>query len=113
MQAPGNEGSREGARAVQALLQQLGEGFRHLSMFRCQEALQAFARLSHAHYGTGWVLTQVGKACFEIVDYNQAARAFSWARQADPTRLEVNPQVFLCLLTHVSCVQSKLSYCFI
>lgn len=61
-------------------------------MFRCQEALQAFARLSHAHYGTGWVLTQVGRACFEIVDYNQAARAFSWARQADPTRLEVTRQ---------------------
>ena len=69
-------------------------------MFRCQEALQAFARLSHAHYGTGWVLTQVGRACFEIVDYNQAARAFSWARQADPTRLEV--------IRHASCDQSCL-----
>jgi hypothetical protein len=51
--------------------------------------VQAFARLPAEQYATGWVLCCVGRAHYEMVDYPQAARAFEWARQADPTRLEV------------------------
>ena len=46
-------------------------------------------RLSHAQYATGWVLCQVGRALFEMVDFAQAASAFEWARQVDRARLEV------------------------
>ena len=40
-------------------------------------------------YATGWVLCQVGRALFEMVDFPQAAKAFEWARQVDQYRLEV------------------------
>ena len=48
---------------------------------RCQEAIDAFSRLPAHHYQTGWVLCCVGRAFFEMVDYPEAAKAFSWARQ--------------------------------
>ena len=53
----------------------------HLAPRRCQEAIAAFGRLPPHHYQTGWVLCCVGRACFEMVDYPEAAKAFSWARQ--------------------------------
>lgn len=48
---------------------------------RCQEAVDAFGRLPAHHYQTGWVLCCVGRALFEMVDYPEAAKAFSWMRQ--------------------------------
>lgn len=36
-----------------------------------QEAIEAFGRLSAGQYATGWVLSCVGRACFEAVDYPQ------------------------------------------
>lgn len=54
-----------------------------------QEALAVFKQLSHVQYATGWVLCQVGRALFEMVDFPQAAKAFEWARQVDQYRLEV------------------------
>ncbi len=56
---------------------------------RCQEAVEAFGRLPVRHYNTGWVLNQVGRALFELVDYPEAARSFQAARQLDPYRLKV------------------------
>lgn len=32
-----------------------------------------------------------------MVDYPQAARVFEWARQVDPTRLQVRPLLHPCL----------------
>lgn len=135
-----------GKAAVLALLQRIGDGYRHLSMFRCkvgghvapcrdgnktqphldtcdsvidpipymasvyqkcfskwryqqalktkwgvwsQEAIAAFIQLEPEQYSTGWVLCCVGRAYYEMVDYQQAARVFEWARMADPTRLQV------------------------
>lgn len=64
-----------------------------------QEALEAFGRLPVNQYATGWVLCCVGRAHCEMVDYPQAARTFEWARQADPTRLEVRRcRVYFLLL---------------
>ena len=53
--------------------------------------MEAFARLPAAQYSTGWVLCCIGRAYYEMVDYPQAARVFEWARQVDPTRLQVRP----------------------
>lgn len=68
-------------------------------MYRCQEAIDAFARLPPHHYQTGWVLCCVGRAFFEMVDYPEAAKAFSWARQVDPYRLR-GLEVYSTVLWH-------------
>ena len=51
--------------------------------------MDAFNRLSVHQYATGWVLCQIGRACYEMVDYPAAAKAFEWARQSDAHRIEV------------------------
>ena len=54
-----------------------------------QEATRAFHNLSPAQFNTGWVLCQLGRAYYEMVDYPAAANVFEFARQADRHRLEV------------------------
>ncbi|EIE23188.1 TPR-like protein [Coccomyxa subellipsoidea C-169] len=89
-----------GQAAVLSLLQRLGEGYRHLAMYRCAEAVEAFARLPAAQYSTSWVLCCIGRAYYEMVDYPQAARVFEWARQVDPTRLQ-GMEVYSTVLWHL------------
>lgn len=60
------------------------------SLWVCvQEATVAFHKLSPAQFNTGWVLCQLGRAYYEMVDYPAAANVFEFARQADRHRLEV------------------------
>ncbi|KAH7278300.1 hypothetical protein KP509_38G034900 [Ceratopteris richardii] len=92
--------SMEGALEILSLLRLLGEAYKHLCMYRCQEALQAFSKLSQQQYATGWVLIQVGKAYFEMVNYPEAVRAFSWARHVSPYRLE-GMDVYSTVLYHM------------
>ena len=73
-----------------------------------QEAVAAFERLPAEQYGTGWVLCCVGRAHYEMVDYPAAARAFEWARQADPTRLEVPHQAAALSGLRLCCVKTSL-----
>eukprot|EP00887_Chlorella_sp_A99_P004840 scaffold4.g4840.t1 len=92
--------SAEGQASVLALLSLLAEGYRLLCLYKCKEAVEAFARLPPAQYQTGWVLTCVGRAFFEMVDYPQAARCFQWARQVDPYRLK-GLEVYSTVLWHM------------
>lgn len=105
---PRGKRSMEGAMELLSLLRLLGEAYRHLCMYRCQEALQTFMKLSQQQYATGWVLCQVGKAYFEMVNYPEAERAFSWARRVSPYRLE-GIDVYSTILFHMK-KEVELSY---
>ncbi|EFN54950.1 hypothetical protein CHLNCDRAFT_24117 [Chlorella variabilis] len=96
---PRGQRSQEGQQQALPLLQALGEGYRLLCMYRCQEAVDALSRLPPHQYQTGWVLCCVGRAFFEMVDYPEAAKAFSWARQVDPYRLR-GLEVYSTVLWH-------------
>lgn len=89
-----------GGALVLQLLHTLGEGVRHLAMYRCQEAIDAFVQLPASHYATGWVQCQVGRAHFEMVEYAEAERAFQWARRVCPHRLE-GMEVYSTVLWHL------------
>ena len=97
--APGVR-STAGGKLVLALLHTLGEGVRHLCMYRCQEAIDAFLMLPSAQYATGWVQCKLGRAYFEMVEYAEAERAFEWARRVCPHRLE-GMEVYSTVLWHV------------
>jgi anaphase-promoting complex subunit 3 len=105
---PRGERSQEGQAGAVALLQALGEALRLLSAYRCAEAVDAFGRLPPRHFQTGWVLTQVGRAYFEMVDYQSAARAFQSSRQVDPFRLR-GLEVYSTVLWHMK-REVELSY---
>ncbi|XP_065849813.1 cell division cycle protein 27 homolog B isoform X2 [Euphorbia lathyris] len=97
-----------GASEILGLLRSLGEGYRLSCLYRCQDALDAYMKLPHKHYNTGWVLSQVGKAYFELVDYLEADRAFSLARRASPYSLE-GLDIYSTVLYHLK-EDMKLSY---
>ncbi|KAL3829295.1 hypothetical protein ACJIZ3_018097 [Penstemon smallii] len=98
----------DGASEILALLRLLGDGFRFSCLCRCQDALDIYIKLPQKHYNTGWVLSQVGKAYFEMVDYLEAARAFSSARIASPYSLE-GMDIYSTVLYHLK-EDMKLSY---
>ncbi|KAK6120461.1 hypothetical protein DH2020_045798 [Rehmannia glutinosa] len=98
----------DGASDVLGLLRLLGEGFRLSCLCRCQDALNIYLKLPQKHYNTGWVLSQVGKAYFEMVDYLEADRAFSRARIASPYSLE-GMDIYSTVLYHLK-EDMKLSY---
>lgn len=56
---------------LMSLLKQIGQGYVYLSSYECKQALSAFSSLATHHYNTGWVLTQVGHAHFELAEYRQ------------------------------------------
>lgn len=97
-----------GALEVLSLLKILGEGYRLSCLYRCQDALDVFLQLPHKHYNTGWVLSQVGKAHFELVDYLEAERAFTNARLASPYSLE-GMDIYSTVLYHLK-EDMRLSY---
>ncbi|XP_022144936.1 cell division cycle protein 27 homolog B isoform X2 [Momordica charantia] len=97
-----------GASEILGLLRILGEGYRLSCLFRCQDALDVYLKLPYKHYNTGWVLSQVGKGYFELVDYLEADRAFSLARHASPHSLE-GMDVYSTVLYHLK-EDMRLSY---
>ncbi|XP_054818755.1 cell division cycle protein 27 homolog B [Prosopis cineraria] len=97
-----------GASEVLSLLRVLGEGYRLACLYRCQDALETYMKLPHKHYNTGWVLSQVGKAYFELVDYLEADQAFCHARQITPYSLE-GMDIYSTVLYHLK-EDMKLSY---
>ncbi|RXH74616.1 hypothetical protein DVH24_029337 [Malus domestica] len=97
-----------GASELLSLLRTLGEGYRLSCMYRCQDALDVYLKLPYKHYNTGWVLSQVGKAYCELIDYSEADRAFSLARQASPYSLE-GMDMYSTVLYHLK-EDMKLSY---
>ncbi|KAL1107719.1 hypothetical protein V6Z11_D03G065100 [Gossypium hirsutum] len=99
---------KSGISDTMKLLRTLGEGYRHLCMFRCKEALNVYQKLSSKQYNTGWILSQVGKAYFELVDYLNADYAFSLVRQISPYNLE-EMDVYSTVLYHLK-QDMKLKY---
>ncbi|CAI9106489.1 OLC1v1005662C2 [Oldenlandia corymbosa var. corymbosa] len=97
-----------GASELLALLQILGEGYRLFCVYRCQDALDVYMKLPQKQYNTGWVLSQVGKAYFELLDYVEADHAFSLARLASPHSLE-GMDIYSTVLYHLK-EDMKLSY---
>ena len=93
-QEPRDDGDATTASALQGqadvvrLLQALGKGHSLLAQYRSQEAIAAFDLLPAQHYQTAWVLSQVGKAHFELVSYAKALEFFRWSREQDPYRVE-------------------------
>ena len=92
--------SLRGQAACVSLLQLLGEGYRFLSMYECEKAIEAFSKVPLPQYSTGWVLQCVGQAYFEMVDYPSSEKAFQQLRLLDPCRLE-GLEVYSTVLWHM------------
>ncbi|XP_062229283.1 cell division cycle protein 27 homolog B-like isoform X2 [Phragmites australis] len=97
-----------GIRELLGLLRTLGEGFRLSCLFKCQEALEVYRKLPEPQFNTGWVLCQVGKAYFELVDYLEADHYFELAHRLSPCTLE-GMDIYSTVLYHLN-EEMRLSY---
>nr|CAD1831302.1 unnamed protein product [Ananas comosus var. bracteatus] len=98
----------DGIRDLLGLLRTLGEAFRLSCLYRCQDALQVYSKLSEKQFNTGWVLSQVGKAHFELVDHFESDQYFELARRLSPYTLE-GMDIYSTVLYHLK-EEMKLSY---
>lgn len=97
-----------GIRELMGLLRTLGEGYRLSCLFKCQEALEIYRKLPEPQFNTGWVLCQVGKAYFELVDYLEADHFFELAHRLSPCTLE-GMDIYSTVLYHLN-EEMRLSY---
>ncbi|XP_020584818.1 cell division cycle protein 27 homolog B [Phalaenopsis equestris] len=97
-----------GVKDLLFLLRILGEGYRLSFLYRCQDALEIYLKLPQHQYNTGWVLSQVGKLYFELVEYFEADRLFDLARRLSPCTLE-GMDAYSTVLYHLK-EEMKLSY---
>uniref|UniRef100_A0A8C5EHK5 Cell division cycle protein 27 homolog n=1 Tax=Gouania willdenowi TaxID=441366 RepID=A0A8C5EHK5_GOUWI len=91
---------RAAADSVMALLRELGRGYQALCSYNCREAISVLSSLPPQHYNTGWVLTHVGRAYFELAEYTQAERVFSEVRQMESYRVE-GMEIYSTTLWHL------------
>lgn len=59
---------------LMSLLRDLGMAYQHLSQFKCSEAIEILNIVPPQHYHTGWVLSMLARAYFEMMNYKKAAR---------------------------------------
>lgn len=79
---------RASAEGLMQLLQELGKARLYLGQYQCRQAIEALEALPHHQYSTGWVLAALGKAHFELGEYDKAAQAFELLRASEPHRLQ-------------------------
>ncbi|PVH96728.1 TPR-like protein [Periconia macrospinosa] len=70
------------------LLLKIGSGYKSLSRFECDKALDAFQSIPSQQRETPWVLAQIGKAYYERSMYVEAEKVFQRIREKAPSHLE-------------------------
>lgn len=96
---------------MMTLLKVIGHAYLQLCLYKCQEALKVFNKLTKKQYSTGWTLAQVARCQFEMAKYQEAEKMYKKVIQIEPYRLEgleyystclwhLKKQVDLCYLSN-------------
>ncbi|XP_012284910.1 cell division cycle protein 27 homolog [Orussus abietinus] len=88
------------AEGLMSLLRELGMAYQHLSQFNCMQAVEILNVLPSQHYNTGWVLSMLARAHFEMIDYKKSASYFAEVRQLEPQRTELM-EIYSTVLWHL------------
>ena len=81
-------GEDYGVQQILELLCVMGSAQLHLGQFRSKEAIELFNRLPEDQFHTGYVMHQVGRAYFEMADYQNAIRYLQLMEQLEPHRMK-------------------------
>ncbi|CAG2194962.1 APC3 [Mytilus edulis] len=82
------------------LLQCIGKAYQALSQYDCKKAIEMYEDLPIHQYNTAYVLCQLGRAYFELSEYQNAERLFGEARSLEPYHLE-GMEIFSTTLWHL------------
>ncbi|CAN8005409.1 unnamed protein product, partial [Ixodes hexagonus] len=88
---------RASAEGLMELLQDLGRAQLYLGQYRVKQAIETLQDLPPHQYTTGWVLAALGRAYFELGEYDKAVRVFEELRTLEPYRLEGLEYYSTCL----------------
>ncbi|XP_068082472.1 cell division cycle protein 27 homolog isoform X2 [Anabrus simplex] len=91
---------KQSVEGLMSLLRHIGAAYLHLAQYNCRKALEVFNSLPPKHYSTGWILSLMGKAHFELAEYNMAARFFSEVRAREPYRCQMM-EIYSTALWHL------------
>ncbi|KAK4337355.1 hypothetical protein RND71_044153 [Anisodus tanguticus] len=70
------------------LLSVLGQAALAIGQFKCEHAISILQKLPKKHYSSGWVLTAIGRAYFELGKYDESVVFFEEARRREPHLLK-------------------------
>ena len=56
------------------MLQAVGKAYQALSEYSCRKAIELFHDLPQHQMNTGWVLSQIGRAHFELQEYHEVRK---------------------------------------
>lgn len=79
---------RASAEGLLTLLSSLGQSALAIGQFRCHDAIGTLESLPRKHYNSGWVLTALGRAYFELGKYDEAVKYFEESRRLEPHTLQ-------------------------
>ncbi|KAL1957231.1 hypothetical protein VTO42DRAFT_6265 [Malbranchea cinnamomea] len=82
------------------LFSKLASGYSSLTSYRCQDAIQSFNILPQNHRETPWVLSQIGRAYYELALYPEAEKYFMRVKTIAPSRVE-DMEVYSTVLWHL------------
>lgn len=91
---------RAATESIMAVLREMGRGYQLLCSYSCRDAINVLSALPPQHYNTGWVLSHIGRAHFELAEYSQAERVFSEVRRIESYR-EEGMEIYSTTLWHL------------
>nr|CAD7424498.1 unnamed protein product [Timema monikensis] len=80
---------KQSAEGLMSLLREIGSAYLHLSQFNCRKAIECLDNLPEQQHSTGWVLSMLGKAHFELTEYEKASEYFREVREKEPYRCQL------------------------
>lgn len=91
---------RQSAEGLMSLLRTMGQGYMHLSQYKCKEAIEAFNSIPRHHFASSWVQSMVAKAQYEQHDYEASAKIFQEIHRREPHRLHLM-EIYSSVLWHL------------
>ncbi|EJU05497.1 TPR-like protein [Dacryopinax primogenitus] len=86
---------------IDELVRIMAKAVRALTNYRCSECLDELDKLPESQERCAWVYCLIGRAKYEMTNYQSAERAFQMARLMDPHRQE-DMEIYSTLLWHLS-----------
>lgn len=80
--------NHQGIKDLLRLLRIIGEAYKLLCSYKCKESISTFNKLPSNQLNTGWILSNIGRAYYELVMYIDAKRYFEQVRKLEPYRTE-------------------------
>ncbi|XP_045168384.2 cell division cycle protein 27 homolog [Mercenaria mercenaria] len=93
---------------ILTLLQAIGKAYQALSEYSCRKAIELYQDLPQHQMNTGWVLSQIGRAHFELQEYHEAEKTFREILRNEPYHIE-GMEIYSTTLWHLQ-KEVELSY---